>query len=40
MILTSRALYQWFDDFTLPDWIAFSLAGNFAIFGASVALCA
>lgn len=34
------SLFEWFAGFSLPGWVALSVIGNLAIFGASVALCA
>ena len=38
--LSSQPIYEWFAGLTLAEWVAFSLAGNFAIFGLSVMMCA
>lgn len=32
-------LFDWFASFSLTEWVVFSVAGNFAVFGASVVLC-
>lgn len=33
-------LFDWFAGMTLAQWVAFSLAGNFMVLGASAVLCA
>lgn len=39
MSTSAEAIYAWFAGCSLPAWIAFSLAGNLAIFLFSVGLC-
>ena len=36
---SAEAIFAWFAECSLPVWIAFSLAGNVAIFLFSVGLC-
>jgi len=39
MSTAAQAIFEWFSRCSLPVWIAFSLAGNVAIFLFSVGLC-